>query len=56
MSAATGDSVLIMTISPADAIITGENALYGVHDESEFLVDRRLLGAVEVIEKFPNAQ
>jgi hypothetical protein len=54
--AAVGGTVLLVTIAPAHAIIADENALYGVHDESEFVVDRRLLRAVEVIERFSQAE
>src|SRR5262245_51063624 len=48
-----GGSILLKTIAPAAAVISAPALIGGGHPtEQEYLVDRRLLRRVEVVERF----
>ena len=47
-----GGSVLLRTRAPAAAIICDTGHINNRHGEDEYIVDRRQLGAVTVLERF----
>jgi hypothetical protein len=47
-----GGSVLLQTLAPADAIICAPHRLDNRYGENEYLVDRRRLGCVTVLQRF----
>jgi hypothetical protein len=48
-----GGSVLLETLAPAAAIISTTQSIGDHYNEREFLVDRRRLGRVKVVRRFP---
>jgi hypothetical protein len=49
----TGGSVLLETLAPAEAIICAPALLDDRYGEKEYIVDRRRLTFVNVIDRFP---
>ena len=51
--ASEGGSALLRTVAPTEAIICAPGLIDNRYAEQEYLVDRRRLGAVEVLERYP---
>jgi hypothetical protein len=51
--ASEGGSALSRTVAPMEAIICAPALIDNRYAEQEYLVDRRRLGAVEVLERYP---
>lgn len=52
----TGGSVLLTATAPPEAIVCAPHALDDRYEEAEYIVDRRLLKAVQVVQRFDEAE